>query len=190
MFSKFGAATFAAVLVSFAAQPAAAAGSFSINPYGALPDGTAAFADGSFGNSGIILPGTDQSSFAVGFVLPRDYRQNTPVRIRLSWRTPDTNCSIILRPNFVDRTRANHPASTGNASGGLNPADGNNALVASNVANQGQAKTYVLTADQGFARQLRGDAVVVGFFRRPTEPDDTCDDDLIVSGIQVIYSTR
>jgi hypothetical protein len=37
---------------------------------------------------------------------------------------------------------------------------------------------------------LRGDAVVVGFFRRPTEPDDTCDDDLIVSGIQVIYSTR
>lgn len=187
--TRSGAAILAALLVSVAAEPVAAA-SFSINPYSALLDGTAVFAVGSFGNSGIILPGTGQSSFALGFVLPRDYRQDTPVRIRLSWRTPDIDCTIVLLPNFVDRTRTNHPPSSGSASGGLEPGNGSNALVTSSLANEGHAKRYVLTANQGFAQQLRGDAVVVGFFRRPTEPDDTCDDDLIISGIDVIYSTR
>jgi hypothetical protein len=189
MRSRLKATGLVAALVAISAAPVAAAESFSINPYGAYLEGVAELADGSFGNSGIILPATGQSSFAVGFVLPRDYQPDTPVRIRLIWHTPAVDCQIPLRTNFVDRTRRNHPPSSGNAAGGLEPAGGSDALITSSLANEGHTKTYLLTADQGFAEQLRGDAVALGFFRRPTELADTCDDDLIIAGIEIIYAT-
>lgn len=194
MLSRVGGAAFAAALVSITAEPVAAGAvrSFSVNPYSALLGEAAAFATGSFGNSGIILPGTDQSTFAVGLVLPSDYKGNSAVRINLIWRTSGTNCEISLLPDFVDRVRAEYPAvSGGSASGGLNAADGSDVLVAAGLAGEGHAKTYLLTGDpdQGFGKQLPGDAIAFGFFRRPTLPEDTCDADLIVSGINVIYST-
>ncbi len=187
MLSTLRIGAFAAVLGSVATGSAAVAGGFSIDPYGALLAEAAALDDGSYGNSGIVLPEAGEATFSVGFVIPRNYQANRPVRIRLSWHTPGTNCAISLRPNFVDRTRANHPAPTGDAAGGLVPGNGSTALPTSNLANVGHLKTYILTADQGFTEQLPSDAIVIGFYRLPTDSEDTCSDDLIVSGIEVLY---
>jgi hypothetical protein len=86
----------------------------------------------------------------------------------------------------VDRTRPNHSPAVGNAAGGLDPADGSTILTAPGTVDLGQSKTYLLTPNQGFDQQP-GDAILLGFFRRPGSFGDTCADSLIITGIQIKY---
>src|SRR5205823_4418370 len=165
-------------------QPASAGTqTFSIDPYGVHLDGGTTAA-GSFGSGGIILPSSGQSAFSFGFVIPNDYLADSPIRIVLSWHAPVTGCNFALLPNFVDRTRPNHLPSTGNASGGLDPANSSNILTAPATSNLGKKKQYLLTPNQGFDQQP-GDAILLGFFRRPGSFGDNCADNLVIPGITI-----
>jgi len=177
------------LLLSVSAPPAfAGVKSFSVNLYGMKLTGATA-SSGSFGFGGVSLPGGSQSDFSFAFVLPSDYVANTPIRIRVSFHTADTGCTIALLPNFVDRTRVGHVPSTGSASGGLDPANGSTLITVPAVANEGARKNFQLTANQGFADQLPGDAILLGFFRRPGSFGDTCPSDVKITGIDVRYDT-
>jgi hypothetical protein len=77
----------------------AAIRTFSIDPYGTQIDGGTK-SIGSYGAGDIILPSSAHSAFSYGFVIPDDYRANSPIRIVLSWHTPVTGCDFSLLPNF------------------------------------------------------------------------------------------
>jgi hypothetical protein len=175
--------------LSVSARPAfAGVKSFSVNLYGMKLTGATA-TSGSFGFGGVSLPGGSQSDFSFSFVVPNDYVPNTPIRIRISFHTADTGCNLALLPNFVDRTRVGHSPATGSASGGLDPANGSTLVTVPAVANEGARKNFQLTANQGFADQLPGDAILLGFFRRPGSFGDNCPSDVKITGIDVRYDT-
>jgi hypothetical protein len=177
------------IVLSVSAQPAfAGVKSFSVVVYGMKLNGATAAA-GSFGFGGVSLPGGSQSDFSFGFVIPNDYVANSPMKIRVSFHTAGTGCHIALLPNFVDRTRVGHAPSTGSASGGLDPSNGTLVIAVPAVANEGARKAFQLTASQGFVDQLPGDAILLGFFRRPGSFGDTCPDDVKITGIDIRYET-
>jgi hypothetical protein len=162
--------------------------SFSVDVYGMKLNGATA-ATGSFGFGGVSLPGGSQSDFGFAFVIPNDYVANTPIKIRVSFHTASTGCNIALLPNFVDRTRVGHAPATGSASGGLDPANGSLLITVPAAANEGARKAFQLTASQGFVDQLPGDAILLGFFRRPGSFGDTCPNDVKITGVDIRYET-
>jgi hypothetical protein len=175
-----------ALLLMNAAPAVASADTISIDPYGAAIDNGASKVQGSFAFGGIALPDSGVPDFGFGFVIPDSYKKETPIRISLYWHTQLTSCDFRLEPNFVDRTRPGHAASTGDASGGLAPEDGSEILTAPATAGQGNVKIYVLKSDQGFVQQP-GDAILLGLFRNADNPSDTCAGDLLISGILVDF---
>lgn len=178
------------LVLSVSASPAfAGVKSFSVNVYGMKLTGASA-SNGSFGFGGVSLPGGSQSDFSFAFVVPNDYVANSPIRIRISFHTADTGCNIALLPNFVDRTRVGHAPATGSASGGLDAANGTTLITVPGVANEGARKNFQLTANQGFADQLPGDAILLGLFRRPGSFGDTCPNDVKITGIDVRYDAN
>jgi len=177
------------IALSVNAPPAfAGVKSFSVNLYGMKLTGASA-SNGSFGFGGVSLPGGSQSDFSFAFVVPNDYVANSPIRIRISFHTADTGCNIALLPNFVDRTRVGHAPATGSASGGLDAANGSTLVTVPAVANEGARKNFQVTANQGFADQLPGDAILLGFLRRPGSFGDTCPGDVKITGIDIRYDT-
>ena len=169
--------------------PAAAAKHvFSINPYGVRTI-NASRDLGTGGLAGIALSAGTQAEFGFGFVIPRGYIKNSPIRIIFNWQTQGTNCGIIFEQEFLDRSRAGH-ASTGAfaPTDGLAPEDGMILLNATTTAGQGNTKVFTLVPGQGFD-QIVGDAITMTFLRDGSSASDTCTDDLIISGINIEYRT-
>ena len=180
------------VLVSFGlvlltAQPAAAGKrSFSLNPYGARADNGAGRDLGTFGTGGVVLPDAGNPDFGFGFMIPAPYKKNSSIRIILFWSTQDTNCGIVLEPEYVERTRVGHVVTTGVPSGGLVPENASTALAAPAVASTGASKVFLLNPDQGFTQES-DDAILVAFSRNDGSVNDTCTSDLVITGIKIEY---
>ena len=104
------------------------------------------------------------------------------------WSTQNTNCGIVLEPEFVERARDGHAVTTGVPSGGLVPENASTVLVAPAVASTGATKVYLLSPDQGFTQQS-DDSILVAFVRNDGSVNDTCTSDLVITGIKVEYLT-
>lgn len=177
---------FALALLS--SQPASAGRkSFSLDPYGFRLDGGAVTSAGSFGAAGVLLPKGGGAQVGMGFIIPKPYRTNTPITLSVYWHTVDPNCSIELLPDFVDRSRPGHAVTNGSPSGGLTPADASIVLVSASIPNVGNVKKYLLGPDQGFD-QRSGDSILLGF-ARGGGGNDTCLDELVITGVNVEYLT-
>jgi hypothetical protein len=160
---------------------------FSIDPYGVRLNNGATTTAGA-GYAGIILPSSG-ADFSFGFVIPNDYLPNSMIRIILSWYAPATRCDFAFSTSFVDRTRPNHPHSTG-VDGGLGPANSSSILTAPDTWKLGQKKVYLLTQGEHEFDQQPGDAILMGFYRSPGGLDrQYCASDLIISGITIKYQT-
>lgn len=175
-----------AILLLSAAVSFAGTRSFSIDPYGVA--GTDIDKSlGSGGLGGLALPPSGQPEFGFGFVIPRGYKRDTPIRILFSWQTPVKDCGIVFRPLFVDRSRENHDSTAAfGPTDGLAPEDGQILLTAPSTPGRGNVKAFSLTPGQGFGMNS-GDAIVLAFFRDVAAPNDTCADDLIIAGINIEY---
>jgi hypothetical protein len=176
-----------AVMMSTAELASAGKKSFSLDPFGFRRQSGTGVNLGSFGAAGVAIPAGSGGQVAMGFIVPRPYRTDTPMSISVYWHTVDPNCSIELLPDFVDRSRPGHLVTNGNPSGGLTPADASIVLVAGSVPNQGNVKIYSLGPEQGFD-QRSGDSILLGF-ARGNGGNDTCPDDLIITGVNIEYLT-
>ncbi|MFA6163365.1 MAG: hypothetical protein WC685_08055 [Methylobacter sp.] len=173
------------------AQPASAARTFSIDPYGVNVTAPGSQPVGPFGG-GISLPNAGTPTLSFGFVIPSDYVPDTPIKITLSWYTASTDCEFVLEPNYVSRTRPGHPFPTiifpGDLTDGLAAKNGSNILSVTSTPNVGNKKVYLLTPGQGFDDQQPGDAFLVGFDRNSGSPSDTCTvPPLVIPGISIKY---
>lgn len=189
MRSRFMFALVSFGLVLLTAQPAAAGKrSFSLDPYGSRTDNGASRELGTFGTGGIVLPDSGNPDFGFGFMIPAPYKKNSPIRIILFWSTQDANCGIVLEPEYVERTRVGHVATTGISSGGLVPEDSSTVLAAPAVGSTGASKAYLLNPEQGFTQE-NNDAILLAFARNDGNSNDTCTSDLVITGIKIEYST-
>ena len=189
MGSRFMFALVSFGLILLTAQPAAAGKrSFSLNPYGTRTDNGAGRDLGTFGTGGIALPDTGNPDFGFGFMIPRPYKINSPIRVILLWSTQDTSCGIVLEPEFVERTRVGHVVTTGVSSGGLVPENASTVLTAPAVASTGASKVFLLSPDQGFTQES-DDAILLAFDRNVGSVNDTCTSDLVITGIKSEYLT-
>ena len=189
MRSKWAFAMTGLSLVVLTTQPAAAAKrALFIDPYGVRATNGTARDLGTFGAGGIVLPDAGGPDFGFGFLIPKPYKVDSPIRIIFTWSTPDTNCGIVLEPEFVERSRPAHAVTTGVPSGGLTPENGATVLTAPAVASEGGTKVYLLSPSQGFTQQS-DDAILVAFLRNDSSVNDTCNDDLVITGIKIEYLT-
>ena len=176
-------------LVLLAAQPAAAGTrSFNLNPFGLRTDNGASRDLGTFGTGGVVLPDAGNPDFGFGFMIPRPYKKNSSIRVILYWSTQDTNCGIVLEPEFVERTRVGHVVTTGVPSGGLVPENASTVLAAPAIASTGASKVYVLNPDQGFTQES-DDAILLALVRNDGSVNDTCTSDLVITGVKIEYLT-
>ena len=56
------------------------------------------------------------------------------------------------------------------------------------MGSQGNTKVYVLNQSQGFTQQS-DDAILLAFDRNGGSTNDTCPDDLVITGIRIEYIT-
>lgn len=189
MRQKVGFLLISLAIIALTAAPAAAGRhSFGIDPYSVRSTNGASKDLGTFGTGGLVLPDAGGPDFGFGFMIPRPYKPNSPIRIIFSWTTQDVNCGIVLEPEFVERTRTGHAVTTGIPSGGLVPETASTVLTAPAVASQGNTTAYVLSPDQGFTQQS-DDAILLAFVRNDTSVNDTCTADLVITGIRIEYVT-
>jgi hypothetical protein len=162
--------------------------SFTVDPMGVRAANGAGKSLDTGGLAGVSLPDNGTPDFGFGFVIPRGYRRNAPIRILLNWQTADTSCGIVLQPEFVDRSRPGHAPTTGPPADDLAAEDLSLVLAAPATSLQGNLKVFILSRVPGFDQQS-GDAIHVAFVRDAGALSDTCSDDLVVSGITVEYPT-
>jgi len=189
MKSRIGFVLVALTLALLSAAPALAGRkTFTIDPMGVRTANGAGRDLDTGGLGGISLPDNSTPDFGFGFIIPKGYKANAPIRILFNVQTAGTNCGIVFQPEFVERSRPGHAPTTAPASGGVAAENGTFVLTAPAVASQGMLKVFTLTPSQGFD-QLFGDAIILSFVRDDAALSDTCTDDLIVSGINIEYPT-
>ena len=187
--SKIGFLLAAFTVAALSIAPASAARkTFFIDPYGARTSNGAGRNIDTGGLAGISLPDNSTPDLGFGFMIPKGYKRNSPIRILFNWQTADTSCGIVFQPEFVDRSRPGHAPTTPPDAGGLVAEDGSTVLNAPAVASQGNLKVFTLGPAQGFDQQS-GDAILLAFVRDSAALSDTCADDLIISGITIEYQT-
>lgn len=177
-------------MTALSASPASAGRkSFFVDPLSVTVDHGAGQNLNSGGLAGISLPNSGSPDFGFGFVIPRGYKKNSPIRIIFNWQTAATSCVVRLEPEFVDRSRVAHASTAAfGESEGLVAEDSILGLQAASPALTGNVKVYTVSPGQGFD-QLSGDAILVSFVRNAGHPNDDCADDMIISGITVEYAT-
>jgi hypothetical protein len=161
------------------AQPAAAArGSFGIPPAATTGDG------GTTINGAVItLPDAGAPSFTMTFVLPRDYKTDSAIRIVVYLSTfLGTPCSVRFLPVALVRTRVG--ANIVNNPGGLSTPS---PYITFPSIGRAVQKTYRLTPGGGLAGQNKGDAITIAFRRDAGDPGDTCIGDALVHSIDIRY---
>ncbi len=173
-------------------------GRLSINPYGVFLDGGAKILMSGF-EAPVRLPanaGVPNISF--GFTIPNDYVPTTPLIVELLWETPDTGCSFVFGSNYMFRAAEGQNQDLGNPSGGFKPLDASteftlNEFTITTTAPEAAHKTAQLrfeirsTAGE-FDSLLAGDAVSLSLGRLDKNEEDTCQSDVGIAGISVIYS--
>lgn len=172
----------------------------SLNPFGAhLDNGSSLIASGF--DAPIRLPANQNlPGFALGFTIPNDYKPNTVLRIVILWESPATQCIFALRPSFLFRARDGQPSNFSDAAGGLTPLRASTAfslagdtitMAAPDIAHQTASVRFRITRTSvEFPTLRQGDAINFGIFRGDTQSGDTCNDDLGIAGVSIIYDKK
>jgi hypothetical protein len=181
----------------------------SLDPYAARLENGASLISSGF-DAPIRLPANQSTpSFALGFTIPNDYKPNTVIRVVILWESPATQCNFVLRPNFLFRARDAHPRGSGDASGGLTPVRASTPFIvtertitmaAPDTAHQTASVRFrITTTPVEFPTLRQGDAVNFGIFRDTVGlpgsddidfPVDTCNDELGIAGISIVYNKK
>jgi hypothetical protein len=172
----------------------------SINPYGALLDAGAEFRMTGF-EAPIRLPGEGGvPNFSFGFSLPNNYLPNSKIQVQVLWETGDTGCSFVFGSNFMYRAGEGQPQDSGSPSGGFRPLDASTPHEIDGFAMTVEApedahetamlRFEVRTTAGEFDSLLSGDAVNISLGRLDRDDGDTCDGDVGIGGISIIYLTE
>jgi len=149
----------------------------------------------------IRLPANlSRPSYAQGFTIPNDYARNTALRVIILWESPATQCDFVLLPNILFRARAGQPRDFGGGAEGLVPVNASTSftvtgntitMAAPTTAHQTARVQFNITPTPGEFQTLQsGDAVNFGIFRDDLDTNDTCDEDLGIAGISIVYQKR
>lgn len=130
----------------------------------------------------IYLPSTETSGFRINFVLPADYKRNSPVALDFYLAGP-AGCAAFMAPHSVLRYRPGKPTFDGAA--GLKAVGGN--LVSFGASSKLVKKVFRLKPDAGFPGQRAGDGLNLSVLRDTTRPDDTCIGSIFVTSIAIRY---
>jgi hypothetical protein len=134
--------------------------------------------------SGPALNGGSGANVTFNFVLPRDYVNNTEVKIVLSLRSVSTACGIYLAALQMARSRAGRPEVVS-----LDGLTAPNPVINATSTNV-FLKTFKINPGGAFTDQKRGDAISLHLARLTGEPQDNCAGALIISGIEVRYTAN
>jgi hypothetical protein len=187
-------------VMGFGTPAYAGSNRLSLSPSGALLGNGASLISSGF-DAPLRLPAKGSTpNFTLGFTIPKDYAPNTPLKITILWETPDTGCTFFLRPNLLFRARAGHPRDFGAASGGLGAVNASTSfsLSGSGIVMEAplaahetaQVKFKTIPTPGEFPTLQAGDAVNFGIFREDRDTaNDTCDQELGIAGISIVYTT-
>ena len=166
--------------LAFAAPPAFAdMASFSYPPFAAEGTGGAII-----GGASITLPNSGDPEFFITFVLPRDYVNNTEVKIYFYLSQGGASaCQIRFQPQQMVRKRVG--SATVNALTGLS--SGDNLASFSATPSVIVQKIFTLVAGATPTGQLRGDAFSIAFRRVSGDANDTCSGNAFVQAIDIRY---
>lgn len=185
--------------IGVAAVAYAGTGRLSMNPYAVAVDGGAFLLLSGF-DAPLRLPNSGVPQFATGFTIPDDYVPDTPLKVRILWETPSTDCMVHLFPNLLFRARAGQPRDGGNAVGGLAAVNASTAFSLSGAGGifmdapatahtTGRVNFNIVPTPGEFPSLMPGDAINVGFFRSSGSANDTCTGELGIAGISILYTT-
>ncbi len=134
-----------------------------------------------------LLRSTGDGSIYLSFALPKNYKNNTPVTVRMRLMSGDLGCNLLIVPASVGRMRIGQAADGGGGFTHNGPA-----VVASPAVGQIFAKKFTLKpASSGtLTTQKAGDGIVLMMTRTPLDPLDTCPGDVAVHYVDVIYQTK
>lgn len=175
-------------------------GRLSLDPYEArLDDGASLILSGF--DAPLRLPANQRTpNFAFGFTIPNDYTPNSAIRVVILWESPATHCDFFLRPNFLFRSRHGRPRDFGLAAGGIAPlrastlftVDGFGiTMAAPDTAHQTASVRFAITPTPvEFPTLRQGDAINFGISRDDEDAADTCNDDLGIAGVSIVYNKK
>lgn len=172
----------------------------SINPYGVLLSAGAEFRMTGF-EAPIRLPGDGGApNFSFGFSLPNNYLPNSRLQIEILWETGDTECNFVFGSNFLYRAGEGQPQDSGSPAGGLLPLGASTqfevddfviTVAAPEEAHETALLSFEVRTTPGeFDSMLSGDAMNLSVGRLDRDAGDTCEGDVGVGGISVVYLTE
>jgi hypothetical protein len=146
-----------------------------------------------FGSHAVGLEFSDTSSdnvVLVNFVAPPDLTPNTSATMRVSYFIKQVNCTVSLGPRAIwvareGETSPSVPFTTDPDQPGIVPVGGDPRPAPASIGASAIA-LYTLGLPEDGSGFRPGDAVTVGIGRNG--PLDTCTNDLIVTGIEILYS--
>lgn len=150
------------------------------------PAATSAAGSGVIIGSTIGLSPSGRGGFNMGFVLPKGYKKNEPIRVVFYMQTPAPGCDARFSVLSLQRKRLGHPLAAGLS--GLTPLQGS--PVRTMPAN-GKFKpvAFEIAPDNSLRGQKPGDAIALLLFREGDDPADTCEQNIYIHAINVIYPT-
>jgi hypothetical protein len=146
----------------------------------------AVYETGFGANAGLHMGATGSPAFEAAFLVPPEYTPGRPLYLGVFWHTDSaTPCGIELRPNFTSIARIGRTHIQGpGAADGLGPLDGSTVLIAT-ATNTTNLKIYTITSPDVQTNLQPFDSINFGLYRPADAPADTCEGNLIVSGIAV-----
>jgi hypothetical protein len=190
-----GDAGIAGVAVRYIRGPARAQRRLSFNALGAQIDEKVTLqANGTAGSVRVAKFG----AWSTSFVLPADYKPNTPLSLQAMFESRDRNCDFTVRDSFLFRSRPGSPTDTGNAAGGLRPVNASTPFdlvfadeiaVSTTAEDRAILVRFEITTDEDVPSLSPGDGIGVGL-HRTLYSDDTCPGDIGLLGWSVVYQKK
>lgn len=160
----------------------------SINPMGAYLEGAATRNMGYGPNMGIHFPdGAQFSSFGIGFTIPPNYTEGTPLIVHMDWNTPSTGCGIAFLGNSISVARPGRTHLVGSTTATGITVEGGTTLIAPGTANQ-TTQTFIDINSPVANETLKpGDSIIFSLYRSPSSGVDTCTGDMVIQNFAVYY---
>jgi hypothetical protein len=162
----------------------------NLNIYGTNVRNGATHETGFGQHSGINLPDSGSPAFEASFTIPPNFKPGSDITARILWHTSATNCNVDVRPNFLSVTRAGVAPILGpGATSGLT-VEGDTIRAADSSESDISQEVVVTISSPSSGETLQPlDAINFGMYRS-NGVNNTCSDDIIISGIMLSYETH
>lgn len=134
----------------------------------------------------------EQPFLLVNFVLPSNYKKNSPVSVRMRAETQSTNCNVFLDVEAVKRIRTGKVTSLieGHFSG-LTVVGDPVTAVPSVQGKSFEKKFRLVRASTGNIQSQQAlDNLVLMINRHPFHASDTCADSVLITSVRITYETN